>query len=259
VQTLFSQSDAALWCSVRFDIGWLNVCKIEDAADRIFKSLYPNIELYVHEQMTKNASNIKKAQKTAMTSPFCIHSSGSRDLQFVIGHGSVEVTRFENAVTDGGHNCIFRSFLDDLCARFMTEKFLGALATEEVTLHYLDEDGQMCSWSAPLLELFEYAKCVLSPSQLREVHVGRGPNEKCNSSVCSLFPVDQGWRNMSLAKSQLLQSVYKRLHTTFTIGSSRSVSLNSKDGTYDSPLPLTNEVLGGGPGIVERAMEISRK
>ena len=93
--------------------------------------------------MSQNAYNIKRAQETAMTSPFCVHSSGSRELQFVIGHGSVEVTRFENAVTDGGHNSIFQLLHDDLYTRFMTEKFLGALATEEVTLHYLDEEKQM--------------------------------------------------------------------------------------------------------------------
>ena len=226
---------------------------VEDAAGRVFKSMYFNVELYLHAQLSQNSYNIKKAQETAMTSPFCVRSSGStmsKDLQFVIGHGSGEVTRFEKAVTDGGHNCIFRLFLDDLCDRFMTVNFLGALATEKVALHYPDEDEQMRSWSTPLLKLFDHATCVGSPSQLQEVHIGRGPNEKCNTSVCSLLPVGQGWLDMSLAKSQLLQSVYKRLHTTFTIGSSRSVSLNYKDGIYDSPLSLTNEALGGGPGIL---------
>jgi hypothetical protein len=57
---------------------------------------------------------------------------------------------------------------------------------------------------------------------------------------------------MSLAGSQLLQLVYKRFHSTFTIGLSRSSSLSSKDpdNVYESPLPLTNEMFGVAHGCV---------
>jgi hypothetical protein len=253
VHTLFGQSDAALWCSIRFGTGWSKMSKIEDAANRIYRTLYPNFEIYVQAQMSQNAIHIKKAQKTAMTSPFCIDSNGSRDLQFVIGHGSAEVTHFENIVTDNGRKCIFQVLYADLCERFMTVENLGALATEEVTFTYLDEDNQIRFWSASLLDLFDYDKCVEAPFQLRQFHDGRGPGEKCDSWVCSLLPVEEGWHNMSFAGSQLLQRVYKRLHSTFTIGLSRSSSISSKDpdNAYESPLPLNNEVFGGGHGCID--------
>ena len=128
----------------------------------------------------------------------------------------------------------------------MTVEKLGTLATQEVTFTYLDENHQICFWSASVLDLFNYDKCVAAPFQLRQFHEGRGVGEKSDSKVCSLLPIEDGWDGMSLAESQFLQLVYKRFHSTFTIGLSRSSSLNSKDPYtgYASPLPLANQLFG---------------
>jgi hypothetical protein len=117
LQSLFAQSDAAKWRQINFTMGWANMCQVEDVAGRVYRTWYPNLEIYVQAQNTQNAIHITEAQQTAMTSPFCIDpSGGSKDLQFVIGNGSDEVTRFENIVTDNGRNCF------NLCINVFTAR-----------------------------------------------------------------------------------------------------------------------------------------
>ena len=117
LQSLFDQSVVAMWRQIKFAGGWANMCQVEDLSSRVFRAIYPNIEIFVQSQISENALHIKEAQKTAMTSPFCIHSGvGSRHLQFVIGGGTSEETRYENLVTDNGRNCIFKVLYDDLCS-----------------------------------------------------------------------------------------------------------------------------------------------
>ena len=240
LQRLFTQSEEEMWINIRFIHTWFNACKIEDVAYRAFKSIYANIEIYIHAQAQVNQRNIETAQKTALTSPFRLNNG---ELQFIVGQGTDEIADFENVVTDSGRESIFRLFLDDLWNRFMTKKHLGELASEKVTLSYLDDENQIRVWSETFLNVFELTVCLQSPSQLQDIHKGVGPNEKSVTFVSSLLPVVSGWETMSLAKSQFVQRVFKRLHATFPTGSSRSAS-SSKDGTYDSPLPLAKGTFG---------------
>ena len=241
LQNQFNQSEEEKWRMTRFIHAWFNVCKIEDVADRAYKTVIGNFELYLQAQVSHNLRNIETAQRTALTSPF---RSCDGQLQFILGRGTAEISKFENIVTVNGRECIFRLLHDDLCKRFMTVDHLGGLASEQVTLSYLDHDNQVRMWSGTFLDVFDYDMCLTSPAPLQDVLKGRGPNEKSDTSVCSLLPVEPGWEGYSLAQSQFLQRVFKRLHLSFSTGSSRSASF-SKDGTYDSPLPLVKEVFGG--------------
>ena len=147
-----------MWSTTRFIHAWFNACKIEDVAYRAFKSIYGNIELYIQAQVSHNLRNIETAQKTALTSPF---RSCDGELQFILGHGTDEISDFENVVTDTGRECIFRLFHDDLCERFMTVEHLGGLASEQVTLSYLDDENQIRVWSDTFLNVFDlqYVSC----------------------------------------------------------------------------------------------------
>ena len=110
------------------------------------------------------------------------------------------------------------------------ERVLGGLGTEEMSFHFVDEEGLMQSWSKCALFLSDYDVCVDAPSQLQE--------------VCVLFPVDrEGCGPMTSTKSLLLESVYKRLHLAFTVGAFRTTSRSKKEENV-SPLPLTCQALG---------------
>ena len=42
---------------------WFNTCKVEDVADHAFRTIYPNLELWIRDEMEVHSMDIQKAQQ----------------------------------------------------------------------------------------------------------------------------------------------------------------------------------------------------